>query len=183
MAKSYPDQLGPGAFVTTTNRWDVSKIFEFSPESDEFKQLIVELYQNINDIALVLNIKDSGYYVESEFVNGQIFFPNPSLSSTTAANPVHRQVFRKLINFGSLLNTAAKTAAHGLTIDSNFTFTRIYGCASDTAGSAYIPIPYASPTAANNIEISIDGTNVTITTGSDRTAFTTTYVILEYIKQ
>lgn len=182
MAKSYPSQLGPGAFVNTTNRWDVSKIFEFNPDSDEFKELIVQLHQNINEIALVLNIKDSGYYVESEFVNGQIFFPNTSLSSTTAANPVHRQVFRKVINFGTLPNAGTTSVAHGLTIDSNFTFTRIYGAATDP-GSAFIPLPYSSTTLVNNIELNVDATNVDITTGIDRTGFTTTYVILEYIKQ
>ncbi len=182
MAKSYPDQLGPGAFVSTTNRWDVSKIFEFSPDSDEFKELIVQLYQNINEIALVLNIKDSGYYVESEFVNGQIFFPDTSLSSTTAANPVHRQVFRKVINFGTLPNAGTTSVAHGLTVDANFTFTRIYGTATDPS-TTFIPIPYSSTTLINNIEINVDTTNVNITTGIDRTGFTTTYVILEYIKQ
>jgi hypothetical protein len=44
-------------------------------------------------------------------------------------------------------------------------------------------LPYASPTDADNIELSVDVTNVSITTGSDRTGFTTTYIVLEYIKQ
>lgn len=182
MAKSYPDQVEPGAFVSTTNRWDVSQIFEFSPDSDEFKQLIVELFQNINDIALVLNIKDSGYYVPTEFVNGQIFFPNPALSSTTSDSPVYRQVFRKVINFGTLPNAGTTSVAHGLTIDSNFTFTRIYGAATDPS-TTFIPLPYSSTTLVNNIELSVDTTNVNITTGIDRTGFTITYIILEYIKQ
>jgi hypothetical protein len=46
----------------------------------------------------------------------------------------------------------------------------------------YIPLPYASPTLVNNIQLSVDATNVTITTGIDYSAYTVTYVILEYIK-
>lgn len=166
-----------GAFVTTTEMWDLGAIFEFSPDSDEFKNLIVELAQNINEIALVLNIKVSGYYPLLEFVNGKLFFPNP-----TAANPVYRQAFHKLINFGALPNAGTKSVAHGLTVDANFTFTRIYGTATDPS-TAGIPLPYSSTTLINNIELSVDATNVNITTGIDRTGFTTTYVILEYLKQ
>ena len=180
---SYPDELEAGAFVPTTDIWDPTNILDMSPQSDEFKECLVALRNNINEIALVLIIKDSGYYAENEFVNGQSFLPDPSLTSASSQTPVYRQVFRMTVNFGALPNTAAKTSAHGLTVDSSFTFTRMYGCATDTTANAYIPIPYASPTAANNIELSADGTNVTITTGSNRSAFDTTYVVLEYLKQ
>lgn len=182
MAKSFPNQLGPGAFLPTTDIFDVSRIYELDVNSQEFKEFLVRLRQSINDIALVVNVKDSGYYFDQEFVNGQAYFPNPSLSSTTSQNPVPRQVFRTVVNFGALPDTASKSVAHNLTIDSNFSFTRIYGTATNPSTS-FIPIPYASPTGANAIEISVDATNVTITTGSNRTAYTTTYVVLEYIKQ
>lgn len=170
-----------GAFVPTTNIWDVSELYTIDLSSPQFRELLVRLYQNINAMALVLNIKDSGYYVQDEFINGQQFFPNPSLTSASSTTPVFRSVVRKVINFGALSNTAAKSVAHGLTINSSYTFTRIYGCSSDTSGSNYIPLPYASPTAANNIELKVDSTNVTVITGSDRTNFTTTYIILEYL--
>lgn len=179
MAKSFPNQLEPGMFVPTTNIWDPSEIFSIDVSTPEFKELLVRLYQNLNNISLALNLKDTGYYDLVEFVNGQAFFPNPANSSTTPQNPVYRQAFRKVINFGALPNTAVKSVAHGLTITSGFTFTRIYATASDTTGSNYIPLPYAG---INPIELSVDATNVIITTTSDRTAFATTYAILEYIK-
>lgn len=182
MAGSYPSQANPGLFIPTTNIWDVSQIYSTEVTSPEFKELLVRLYQNIGNIATALNLKDSAYYVQEEFVNGQAYFPNPALSSTSAAQPIMRQVFRKVINFGTLPNAGSTAVAHGLTITSGFSFTRIYGCASDQAGSNFIPLPYASTTLVNNIEMSVDATNVTITTGIDRTAFTVTYAILEYIK-
>lgn len=182
MAASYPSQLNPGAFIPTTNVWDVSQLYSVDVNSPEFKELLVRLYQNVNNIALLLNIKDTGYYPRAEIVNGQVFFPDPALSSTTAAAPVFRQVFRLVINFGALPNTATKSVAHGLTITAGYTFTRIYGCASDTTGGTYIPLPYASPTDASNIEVSVDATNVNVITGSDRTNFAAAYIILEYIK-
>ncbi len=172
----------PGAFVPTTDIFDVQRIQELDVKSDEFKEFLVRLRQSVNDIAMVLNVKDTGFYSEEEYVNSQVFFPNPSLSSTSSQTPVERQVFRKVINFGTLPNTASTSVAHGITTDANFTFTRIYGAATDPSTS-YIPIPYASSTAANSIEIAVDTTNIVITTGSNRSGFTTTYVVLEYIKQ
>ena len=35
----------------------------------------------------------------------------------------------------------------------------------------------------NNIEISVNSTNVNIITGANRSSYTTTYVILEYVKE
>ena len=88
-----------------------------------------------------------------------------------------------VVNFGQLPNTATTTVAHGIDFTTEYTLTRFYGAATDTTNRVYIPLPYASPTLANNIELSADATNVSITTGSDRTNFDTTYVILEYLKQ
>ncbi len=183
MAGSIADQSNFGAFVSTTQVWDVARLYEIDIQSPEFKELLVRLYQNINNIATVLNLKDTGYYALTEFINGQLYFNDPAIPLTSVSNPAFRQVFRKVIDFGALPNAGTKSVAHGLTITSGFRFTRIYATASDPIGMNYIPIPYASPTDANNIELNVDATNVNIITGSNRTAFTTTYVVLEYVKQ
>ena len=169
--------------VPTTNIWDVSQVYSTNFDSpDQIQELFVRLYQNLNNISLSLNARDAGYYDTMEFLNSQVFFPNPALNSSTATTPSYRSVFRKVINFGALPNTAAKSVAHGIVCSAATSFTRIYGAASDPVGFNYIPLPYASPTLANNISIDVDATNVTITTGSDRTAFTITYVVLEYLQ-
>jgi hypothetical protein len=167
--------------VPTTDIWDVTPIYELNVD-EKLEDLLVRLYQNLNNISLSLNARDAGYYDTREFLNSQVFFPNPSLNSATLTTPTYRSVFRKVINFGALPNAGAKTIAHGIVCTATTSFTRIYGCATNPVGLAYIPLPYASPVLANNISIDVDATNVTITTGSNRTAFTICYVILEYLQ-
>lgn len=172
-----------GSFVPTTNVWDVAQLYEVDVNSREFKELLVRLYQNLNVMSVVINNKDSALYTTQEFVNGQLFFQNPALTSQTTSTPALRQVIRLVINFGALPNTGTKSVAHGLTINNSYTFTRIYGCASDTTGLNYIPLPYASPTLVNNIELRVNSTNVVVTTGSNRSNFNVCYIILEYLTQ
>jgi hypothetical protein len=172
-----------GAYIPSTYIFDViSEIYDVEINSPKFKELLVRLAQNINRVNILVNNKDTGLYDTSEFVNSQQFFPNPALNSSTSQYPALRNVFRKVINFGALPNATTTSVAHGIVCTSLVTFTRIYGCASDPTTS-FIPLPYASCTnVAHNVELNADGTNVNITTGTNRSAYTTTYVILEYLK-
>ncbi len=169
-----------GLFVPTTNVWDPNELYDVDVSSEAFKELLVRLYQNISNMAVATNAKDSALYNDSEFVTGGQFFVDPNASATD--NLILRPVFRMVVNFGALPNTATKSVAHNIAPTPSFSFTRIYGCATDPIAKSYIPLPYASPILANNIELNADANNVNITTGSNRTAYTITYVILEYIK-
>jgi hypothetical protein len=172
-----------GLFVPTSYVWDISQLQELDVTDPQFKELIVRLYQNIADIATALNLKDSAYYYLGEFVNGQQYFPNPALTSQTASTARYRQVTRLVVNFGALPNAAGtKSVPHGLTPTTSWSFTRIYATTSDPVNFVYLPIPYASSVANDNIELSVDATNVNITVGKDRSAFTITYVVLEFLK-
>ena len=186
MSGSIPSQLNFGSFVPTTNVWDIQQLQQLDIDP-KLKELLVRLYQNVNNIALVLNTKDSGLYVLQEFLNGQVFFTNPDLNSTSAQSPVQRQVFRMVINFGALPNATTTSLPHGIDIStampSTFSFTRIYGVASQSSQMSFIPIPYSSATAViNNIELSVTDSDVIITTAIDYSAYDTCYVILEYLK-
>lgn len=172
-----------GAFVPTNFIWDVQQLQKADVKSEEFKELLVRMYQNIGLMALVLNTKDTGQYQLTELVNGQQYFSNPVSAVANAQNQSLRQVYRIVINFGALPNTATKSVAHNITCNSGTTFTRIYATASDTTGLNYVPIPYASTTAvADDIELYVDSTNVNIKTGSNRSNFNVCYVVLEYLK-
>lgn len=170
-----------GLFVPTTYMFDVSTLEGKDLSSPEFKEFIIRLTQRINELALNLNRKDTGIYSTEEYVNSQVYFPDQTLSSITTKAPVLRTVFRKVIDFGGLPNTGTTSVAHNIILDANSIFTRIYATATDP-NTSYIPIPYSSSTLANNIEINVDTTNVNITTGSDRTGFTTCFVVIEYIR-
>ena len=173
-----------GVFLPTTDVYDRALLDQIDVNSQDFRDFLVRLYQRTNDIAIVTNIKTSGYYIETEFLNGNLWFENKSLSGITSntKTPDYRQEFTKVINFGALPNTAAKTAAHGITINSSVTFTHIYATATDTTGFTSLSIPYAHATAANIVRLDRDATNVTITTGANRTNYDTCYVVLKYLK-
>lgn len=167
-----------GLFLQKTPLFDVGDL----NNEAQGKQLIVNLSRDFNDAISAINLKDTGYYVLETFCCGQVFFANPNLTATTPQTRLNRQVFRKVINFGPLPNAGMTSVPHGLVPTALWSFTRIYATASDPIGLNYIPIPYASPVLANNIEINVDAVNVNIITGSNRTAFTICYVILEWLE-
>lgn len=168
-----------GSFIATTNVWDLSQLQDINVNSPEFKELLVRLYQNINNIVLILNTKDTGVYSESEFINGQQYFPATITGTNQASN--YRTVYRKVINFGALPNAGAKTVAHNIAIDARYSLTRLYASATDPLALSMIPIPFASPVLNENIKLEMTGTNIVITTGINRTAYTICYVVAEYI--
>ena len=173
---SFNTVAGPGAFVPTTDTF----------ESDDQKEVLLKIRQTFNNFANTLNIKDSGYYVETEFVNGQVWFK--STTPLSGKEPDFRQVFRKVINFGALPNATTKSVTHGVNTNQSFSFTRIYGTSTDPGVSTItnaIPIPYINVAApADSVQLNIDATNINITTTTaNYIGYTTTYVVLEYIKE
>jgi hypothetical protein len=159
---SWPLQADAGSFIPTTHTQT--------------------LQQQINTMNLILNTKVSGYYALSEFVNGAVWYPDPTLTSATAQSPTWRQEFQKVIVIGTLPAAASTlTIAHGLTVTSGYSFTHIYGTANDPS-TTFIPLPYSSPVLADNIELWADTVNVYIKVGKDRSGFTDNRVILKFIK-
>lgn len=160
--------------IPISNIVDPSLLRDMDIKSDEFKRYMVSLVENVNSILLAVNAKDVGIYNNEETITGQNYFNDDKNEQ--------RPVYRKVIDFGALPNTAIKTVAHGLDAAWEYKFTRIYGVASDSTNKIYIPIPYSSSTAADIIELYVDSTNINITTGKDRTSFDTTYVVVEYLE-
>lgn len=166
-----------GLFVPTNFLWDINLLQDTKLDSPEFKELLIRLYQNINSMCIALNLKDSGYYVQQEFLNGQLLFPNPT-------DPLlqDRQIFRMVVNFGTLPNNTSISVPHNIEVDGSYSFTRIYGSSSDPINLNFIPLPYASSNGTDNIQLDVDATNVTLTTTIDYSAYTITYIVLEYVK-
>jgi len=175
---SYKDA---GSFVPTTQLWEASRLKEVNVTSPEFKELLVRLYQNINQIAIGLNNKETGIFDTEEFVTGSTFFPNTSLSSSGSTTAIRRQVYRKVINIPAMRSSAgATTYAHGITFDSKLTWTRIYGTATDSTGFIGLTIPSYSAVAADIVTMNVDATNVNITVGKDMSAYKA-FIVLEWI--
>lgn len=171
-----PDQqIDTGQFISTTSIFDVSRLYEVDVTSPEFKELLVRLYQQVNNIAISTNNKKSGYYLQEEFVTSGIYF-NPNSSDPLMLRPE----FRKTFNVGPV-GAGVTNFPHGLTIGATWQFTHIYGAVSDNVGFNYYPLPFASAGGANNIELRVDATNIVITNNSG-VNFTSCIVTLEYLK-
>lgn len=169
-----------GLFIQTTYDLDVSRIQEINVNSQEFKELLVRLYQSVNDISLALNLKDSGYYLTTEFVTGKLLFdPNNDFTKL-------RPIPRVTVNFGALPAAGTKSVAHGIAgINTEFKAVSIITAATNPSTTTMIPVPFTDATGnpANNLQITIDATNVNITTGgTDYSAYATTYVTFEFVR-
>lgn len=171
------DSFDYGSYISSNINWDAKKAETVVIDSEEFRELLLRLYQHLAKMADNVNLSEKGYYPLFDFVTGNQFFPNAT------EDTIYRSVYRKTINFGALPNTGAKSVAHGITFTARSSVTKIYGAASDTTGFNYIPLPFASPILANNISVEVDATNVTVTTGSNRTNFNICYIIIEYMQQ
>lgn len=150
------------------------------PEDEEEKDL--KLRQYLGSIATSTNSKDSGVYNSLETVTGRQFMP--TFSTDTASSATYRGVLRKVIDFGSLPNNTTKNVAHGITFEPAYSIVNLYGAATQATGATWtagISLPHASTVLATTVVLSIDATNIGITTGSDRTAFTRSFVVIEWI--
>jgi hypothetical protein len=182
------EQNNVGLFIDTTQIWD--EYLQASQGEIDSRELFLRLYQNINKIAIALNLKDSGLYSQTEFVNGQQWCPINEITNFTGVvasndskvNADPRQVYRKIVFCGALLNAAAKTIPHGIVITDTTKFVRMYGAANTIntiPTKLYKPIPC---TGVDPIDLLVDETNITLITTTNMTAFNEVWVVLEYLK-
>lgn len=157
-------------------------VYDVVPEKwEDARAFIVEQFKRL---ATAVNTREIGWFLDEELLTGKAFIPGVNNIAVGNTNQAFRQILRKVINFGTLPNTATKSVAHGITFDANFTLVFIGAYATDPVAFTAIPIPYVDPTAsANEISLNMDSTNVNITTGSNRTTYTRCYVIIEYLQE
>lgn len=175
-----PDaQQNVGLYVPSTNVWDQAQLAELNVNSEEFKLLLIRLYQNINSISLALNLKDSALYDIQEFVNGQMFFVDVPPNAAPEYLRL-RNAFRFVMNYGPL-PAGITTRPHTIpNISNTWTFTRIYGVGTDNIGLQYYPIGTGG-IGAGIITMWVTSVNVVVSnnTGID---FTSSIMVLEYLK-
>lgn len=134
------------------------------------------LKRTLEKHARFINRKDMGQYETVETQINQTF---------PGANPQNKNlIYRKIVATGALPNGGITNTAHNIVgIDNNWFFTRIYGTAIEPAGAGlrpfFIPLPNTAP---YQVAIMVDTTNINITTVANLSAFTTSFVILEFYK-
>jgi len=130
-----------------------------------------------------INVREIAQYDTRNLITGQQWFVSGDANK-------FRYGFRRVVDIGGLNDysggTTTQTVAHNITTNENMVFTHIYGCATDPGAStvtAAMPIPYVDADAvANSIEVWVDATNVNLRYGADYSAFTTAYVVLEWLQ-
>lgn len=169
-----PDQqINTGSFVETTSIWDPSILYEIDI-SEDLRKVLVRLYQNLTNISIALNTKETGYHIEEEFVSGKLFF-NPLSTDPLQQRPG----FIKTINTGSL-GAGVTAVDHGIAVTNTFKWMFISGAATDTLNLLGYPITFGGA-ASNNIEVTTTATQVIINNNSGQ-LFTDSQVTLEYVK-
>lgn len=150
----------------------------------ESEKAFVRIRQYLNDMAYSVNRKETGYYIEEETITGQQFVP--TFGTSEGSSVEYRPILRKVIDCGTLPNAGTSTTAHGITTTENFSFVKIYGCATDPGASTVnsaIPLPFINTTTpGDSVELSVNATNILITTTTaNYINYTRTFVILEWI--
>jgi hypothetical protein len=165
-----------GYLIPTTFIMESQKLYE-EPIDERIRERLVKLYQDLNQIALSLNAKQTGIHTLQEFLTGEVFF-----ASSSNTNP--RPISRIVVDFGALPNATSKSVAHNLPLDDRTLVVDHKSWANNIDGTSSIPIPFATPIALNeNISLEITDTDVIITTGIDRTDYTDCYVVISYINR
>ena len=88
-------------------------------------------------------------------------------------------IYKKTINFGALPNNTSKNVAHD--INSLGNIIKIDGVASTTSNNTTTPLPFVGDSSSYDVCLTVDNTNVQITTHADRTAYSA-YITLYYTK-
>lgn len=186
MAYPIDEQINTGSFVPTTNVWDTAEIYELEDISEEFRNLLIRLYQNLNLMSEVLNVKDTGYYLQQQFVNGRLY-TNPSDASPLNLLPGYRFT----MDTGALaagVNTIPLPFQIVITTPTSTAWTAYFvqGAATNTTAATqkWVSLPFAGATG-NNIEVIVNNVpnpaEIVITNNSGLT-FDRSRITLEFVK-
>lgn len=152
-------------------------VYDTVPEKwEQAREFLVE---HLKKISNAVNIREIGWLLQEELLSGQQFFPGIS----SADDQQFRSVLRKVVDFGPLPNSGTKSVPHGIAVTSSTSLMQLYAAATDPSVPNFAPIPYASPTLTNNIQIYMDATNINITTANNYSTFTRCYVFISYIQE
>jgi hypothetical protein len=170
-------QADSGSYVQQTPIFDVTQIYSTEVNSVEFKELIVRLAIALNNVSMVLNTKDSGFHLLTEFNTSSLLFNNNIPTITTNPQQNLRNIYRIAYNVGALA-IGVTSVAHNLNLDGNWRFLELYGMANSVPGGVFTA---AYPINSSFITAIINGANIVI---NNLTAinFDSCYIVLRYVK-
>lgn len=155
---------------------------DFPKEYNE--QFRVQLIQMINDICISINSKESGFYSDETTITSEKVLPTYCDDLAGAVNVYHRTVRRKVIFTGALPDNGTKQILHNINFPTGSVGWRLWGGASIIDANkdlkVFIQLPLGSPNLSSNIEIYATENHVVIVTGTNRSNFNFSFVVVEY---
>jgi hypothetical protein len=97
-----------GVFLPLTSVYDPESLYELENLDPQIKNFIVASTHSYNDIANVVNYKETGYYITTEIVNSQYWFKQTL--SDPSQSPF-RNAYRIVVNFGALPNATTRISS------------------------------------------------------------------------
>jgi hypothetical protein len=154
---------------TNVNQNFIDYFAEFKnvPEKWEEAQNFFNWY--LTQTTNFLNAKSIGVYSSELIPSGKQIY----VTSTAY------DVLRVTVIFGPLPNSTTKTVPHGLVVDGSFRLLNLYLTANNTTGNKYFCLQYYS-IAPGDIVLSMDATNIIVTTMSDYSSFNMSLAIVEF---
>ena len=148
--------------------------------NDDWAEAKLTLTDYLIRAAEAINTREIAVYQDANVSGGSNISETPNAQQwyTDGDANKFRYGSRTVVKMGALLNTAAKSVAHGIAVTSNTVFTHIWGVANDPGTLSY-PLPNSGAAA---VSVAVDGTNVIVTTTTDLTAFTDCFVVLEWVE-
>jgi hypothetical protein len=136
----------------------------------------VFLTEQLKRISNGLNDREIGFLLDEELLTGQAFIPG------VTTGQAFRSVLRMVVVFGPLPNASTKSVPHNVVVDANFSLMNMYLSATDPIDLVGFSLQYYS-VATSDIVLSYDVSNIVVTTQSNYSNYTTSYVVFEYIQQ
>jgi hypothetical protein len=137
-------------------------VYDAIPEEwKDARPFAVEMFRKVSN---GVNAREIGFYLEEELLTGGQFVPS------TASQGEFRAIFRKVIDCGALV-VGAKSVAHGINFDINFTLIDLW--VSATNSTTFNAITMSDPQ-----NVTMDATNINIISPG---VFDRSFAFVEYI--
>ncbi len=154
--------------------------YDTIPEKwEEARGVIVE---HLKIISNEINIREIGWFLDQELLSGKAFIPTQQQIDQGSTSQSYRTVLRKVIDFGTLPNFGTKTVPHEIIFDGNFSLIQMFLSATDPVNLLAFGLMYWS-NDPGSIILNMDSNDVIVTTASDYSDYTRSYVVIEYIQE
>lgn len=140
------------------------------------------LVEQLKGISNAINIREIGWLLDEELLTGKAFIPGVNTLGNSQPQQF-RQVLRIVVDFGALPNTGTKSLPHGVIFDANFTLVSISISATDPVNFLAFSLEYWDNTGTSSITLNMDANNVNVITTSDYSAYTRSFIIIEYLQE